>query len=127
MTLEDQIPTESITEKLRNLCEYLPNKDQTLYDFAAYFADRVRNSPLTPKGFVLAAQVALYDLGTGVDGFTRKPINNGLVGYPPIIYQLLGMQVPDLAAAVCPADFAQSVREFQTKVDAKVAANLQEN
>ena len=93
MTLEDQIPTEPLKEKLRNLYEYLPNKDQTLYDFAAYLADRIRNPNLTPQGFALTAQLALYDLGKGVDGFTREPINNGLVGYPPMMYTLLGMQV----------------------------------
>jgi len=68
----------------------------------------------------MAAECALYDLQNGVDGFTGQSIRSRLVGYPPMIYELLKIQVPEIAEAVCPEDFAKGVREFYERVKAKM-------
>lgn len=68
----------------------------------------------------MASELALYDLQQGVDGFSGKPIQNRLVGYPSMIYGLLRMQVPQIAEAVCPEDFAKGVKEMYEQVNAKM-------
>ena len=110
---------EPIKEKLKNLREYMPEQEDLVYEFGAYLAQRL-NPELVSEGFNMAAELALYDLQTGVDGFTGKPLMNRLVGYPSAIYGFLRFQVPDIAKAVCPEEFAHGVREFQEKVNAKM-------
>ncbi len=119
MSLEGAISTESVKEKLRNLKQYMPDRHDAIYDFGAYLADRL-NPELVPQGFNMAAELALYDLQTGIDGFTRQPIRSRLVGYPPMSYGLLRMQVPEIAEAVCPEDFTKGVREFYEQVNANM-------
>lgn len=110
------ISTDGMKEKLRNLKEYMPDQNEVVYAFADYLAGRL-NPTLVPAGFNIAAQLALYDLDKGVDGFTGKPILSRLSGYPTTIYAALGMRVPKIAEVVCPEDFAKSVRELHEKVD----------
>jgi len=120
MTLESKaVSTEPIKEKLRNLREHLPQQEDVTYDFATYLAERL-NPKLVPEGFNMVAELALYDLQKGVNGFTGQPIQSRLVGYPPMIYSLLKMQVPDIADVVCPQDFAQGVRKMYDEVNAKM-------
>ena len=119
MSLEGAISTEPVKEKLRNLRQYMPDQQDVTYDFGAYLADML-NPELVPQGFNMAAELVLYDLQKGVDGFTRQPIRSKLVGYPLVIYGLLRMQVPEIAEAVCPEDFAKGVREFYEQVNAKM-------
>ena len=106
-------------EKLRNLREHMPDQNDQIYSFGAYLADRL-NPELVPEGFNMAAELALYDLQKGVNGFTGKPIQSRLVGYPPMIYGILRMQVPEIAKAVCPEDFAKGVIEFYEQVNAEM-------
>lgn len=119
MELEKAISTEPIKEKLKNLEKYMPEEEDTIYRFGEFLADRL-NQQLNPLGFNMAAELTLYDLQRGIDGFSGQPIRNSLVGYPPMIYFLLRMRVPDIAKAVCPEDFAMEVENFQKEVDAKL-------
>ena len=43
--------------------------------------------------------------------------SGGLVGHHPQIYRYLSWQVPRIAEAVCPEDFAKSVAEFCEGLD----------
>ncbi|HLC78322.1 MAG TPA: hypothetical protein VJH92_04310 [Candidatus Nanoarchaeia archaeon] len=113
------IPMLSIADRLRNLREYMPHEQQVVYDFGNYLAGRL-NPSLVPEGFNMAATLALYDLQKGVDGFTGKPINSSLVGYPPQIYSILNIILPQIADAVCPKDFAGGVRAFSEDVTKKI-------
>ena len=115
MPLEGVISTEPIKEKLRNLRQYMPNQEDVIYKFGAYLAERLYPE-LNPGLFVMAVELALYDLQRGVDGFTGEPIRSKLVGYPPVIYKMLRMHVPDIAEAVCPEDFAKGIREFYSRL-----------
>ncbi len=117
MALEE-ISTEPIVKKLRNLREYMPDGGETLYKFGEFLADRLsRHSTLVPQGFNIAAELGIYDLQNGIDGFTGKPIQGELVGYPSQVYDLLRMSVPDLADAVCPEDFAKGVRKRYDEIN----------
>jgi hypothetical protein len=120
MALES-ISTEPVIEKLKNLREYMPEEEETIYQFGAYLADKIgEHSKLAPQGFKIAADLGLYDLQEGVDGFTGKPIQSSLVGYPPQIYTLLGMRIADLADATCSEEFAKEVRAFDEQINAKI-------
>ena len=120
MSLEGMIPTEPIKEKLRNLRQYMPKRDDIIYEFGAYLADRL-NPELVPEGFNMIVERALHDLQKGTNGCTGQPIRNSrLVGNPPIMYGLLRTQIPDIAAAVCPEDFAKGVRECYEQVNAMI-------
>lgn len=119
MSLEGAISTEPIKKKLRELRQYMPGQPDVIYAFGAYLADKL-NPKLVPPGFNMAAELALYDLQIGVDSFTGQPIRSRLVGQQPQIYVHLSMQVPEIAKAVCPKDFAKGVRKFYEQVDAKM-------
>src|SRR3989344_4941338 len=71
--LEEAISMIPVKEKLRDLEKYMPKSDDTIHDFGRYLADRL-NDRLVPEGFNLGAELALYDLQTGIDGFTGQPI-----------------------------------------------------
>ena len=117
----EAISTEPIKEKLRNLAELMPKEHEVLYHFGEYLAERLGSHPtLLPQGFNITAELALYDLQTGVDGYTGKPIRSHLVGYSSQIFNFLRMRVPDIADAVCPEDFSREVREFQDTVDENI-------
>lgn len=102
--------------KLVRLEELIPNApDNMVYEFGRYLAGYL-NSQLVPPGFVMGCDLALHDLHRGVNGFTGEPIRNGLVGYPSAIYALLRAEIPDIADAIFPAEFATAVKDFLKKV-----------
>jgi hypothetical protein len=65
----------------------------------------------------MAAELLLYDLQTGVNGFTGQKINSSLVGYPSMTYTLIRTDIPTIAAATCPPDFAKGVLDMQDAVN----------
>lgn len=83
----EQVPVE-ITEKLRKLEQYMPGQTQITYQLACYLATRA-DDELTPEGFDVLTVLTMYDLRTGINGFTGEPIKNSLVGYPPQTYTIL--------------------------------------
>jgi len=106
-------------QKLAELEKHMPNQEGTVYDFGHFLAERL-NPSLVPQGFVMACELAIYDLGTGVDGFTNKPIHNELVGYPPVVYMVLRMTIPGIAKAIFPAEFAQEVETVIREVNKRM-------
>lgn len=77
------ISTEEIKKKLENLQQYMPGEDKIIYEFGKFLSTRL-NPTIVPDGFVLTAELAIYDLAKGIDGFTGKPIVGRLAGYPPV-------------------------------------------
>ncbi|MEK6937905.1 MAG: hypothetical protein AABX04_02580 [Nanoarchaeota archaeon] len=116
MDITDAISTEEMRTKLRNLKTYLPGRDQFTYDFWVYLGERLRNPQINPMGFNMTAQLVLYDLQTGVDGFTGKPVPHSLSGMPPCMYVVMEMNIPKIARAVCPPDFAEAVQKVYDDV-----------
>jgi|TARA_Y100000310_G_C20657230_1_gene802620 hypothetical protein len=112
MSLEQAISMEPVGEKLRNLNEYLPGVDKIVYDFAAYFADRLGERELRPQGFNMEAKLTLADLQAGKNRWTGEPVPSDLVGHPLGVYVNLEMYIPMIAEAACPPDFAQKVKEI---------------
>ena len=109
-------------QKLAKLEELIPDApDGLLYDFGRFLAGYL-NPQLVPMGFVMGCELALHDLQAGVNGFTSKPIQSRLVGYPPMIYALLRMEIPRIADAIFPAEFAASVKTFIGEVNQKMQA-----
>ena len=107
-------------QKLMKLEEFIPDEtNDLLYGFGRYLAGYL-SPQLVPMGFVMGCELALYDLQTGVNGLTGKPIQSRLVGYPPMIYLLLRMEIPRIADAVFPAEFAASVKNHIEQVNAKM-------
>ncbi len=122
MSLEKAIPRGLIKEKLRNLREHMPEEEDIIYKFGEYLAERLGedSSKIYPVGFNLTAELALQDLTKGVDGYTGKPIKNSLTGYPQMFYIILGTRMPQIADAVCPAEFAKEVMEIREEIKAKI-------
>ncbi|MDD4477109.1 MAG: hypothetical protein PHY40_03040 [Patescibacteria group bacterium] len=101
--------------RLVKLEELIPNAtDGVLYDFGRYLADYL-NPELVPIGFVVGCELALHDLQAGVNG-SGKPISCRLVGYPPVIYILLRMEIPRIADAIFPPSFASEVKKIIDKM-----------
>ena len=109
-------------EKLVNLEKYMPMpKQHKTYEFGRFLAGRL-DSELYPVGFVTACELALYDLKTGIDGITNKPINNNLVGYPAMVYAAIEITIPEIAKAIFPTEFAREVEAVIGEVSRKTRA-----
>ena len=122
MTDEQAVSMKEPGKKLGNLKELLPNSSSNLIQFGQYMATRLNQDDIVPMGFVLGCELALYDLQSGVDGFTGQTIQNSLVGYPPMIYAMLRMEMGRIAEAVFPAEFATAVKEHIEAVRAEMHA-----
>ena len=116
MTLEESISTEPVKEKLRELNKCMHGEQTIVYAFGNFLADRLGDKKICPETFSLKAELALYDLEGGVDGRTGEKIDSDLVRYRPIIYDLLRLCIPAIASAVCPENFAESVKEVRRKI-----------
>ena len=116
MTLDDALSMEPIKEKLKTLNKYIPNQEDIIYIFGAYLADRL-NEELVPQGFYLAAKMVIDDLKRGKSEFLGKSIPSKLVGYPSQIYTILSMEIPRIAEAVCPPEFAEGVKRMDEAVN----------
>lgn len=110
----DAISMKEAKEKLMNL-ELEDDVDGIMKEFGKFLSPRL-NDELVPTGFVLGAELALYDLNVGKNGYTGDPIRNRLVGYPPIIYALIRMRFTDIACAIFPESFANEVRDIIEKM-----------
>jgi len=119
MGLEDVLSTKDLQSNLDALPVRLPGQDQVVYEFGKYLGERIANQPdINPQGFYLAAQLALYDLQRGVDGFTNEPIvRHKLTGYPSQIYDLLSSYITIIADATCHQEFAKGVKEMDRAVN----------
>jgi len=99
-------------QKLMRLEELIPTTaSNLLYDFGRFLADYL-NPELVPSGFLLGCVLALHDLEKGVNGFTGEPIRNNLIGYPPMIYAFLRMEIPHIADVIFPIEFATDVKNL---------------
>lgn len=107
--------------KLMKLEDVIPDADELLGNFGRFLAGRL-NPQLVPMGFVIVCEMALYDLQAGVDSLTMQPIQNRLVGHPPIVYGRLRREIPHIADAIFPFGFAAKVRLFIEEVKAKARA-----
>ena len=120
MTEQMVLSMDEPKQKLMELETHLPDATNDLiYGFGRFLAERL-NPELIPQGFVLACELALYDLQAGVDGFTSQPIQSRVVGYPPIIYALLRSEVVTIAKAIFPEEFAKGVETFVEEMNQKV-------
>lgn len=109
---------EPVKAKLKRLGEFMPHADEVICGYASYLADHL-NPELVPEGFNLAAELAIEDLRRGGDygAQGRRPVPAHLVGYPPMIYSLMRMQIPQIAEAVCPPEFAKEVTRVVGEVN----------
>lgn len=116
---EEALSMEEAKLKLSQLRIYLPNaSSRLLYEYGRFLSEYL-NPRLVPSGFVIRCELALLDLQNGIHGFTQEPIENDLVGCPPIIFTLLRAEIPDIAKAIFPKDFADQVIEFIEEVRAE--------
>jgi hypothetical protein len=112
-------PEGIIRDRLLRLREYMPGQQELVYSFGEYLADHI-NPDIVPLGFVMAAHLALYDIQQGVDSRTNEKITGSLVGQLPLIYRLLEMEIPLIAKAIFPNDFADQAGEFVDAVNRQV-------
>ena len=96
----------------------MPDEPQFTYDFGDYLATRL-NPQLSPLGFNMTFKLTLYDLQMGVNGFTQKPVPHSLSGMPAAVYAVMGMDIPRIARAVCPPDFAEKVDQVYAEINKK--------
>lgn len=89
--------TEAAILKLKQLTVFIERPlDRRVIEFGKYIASKTYPEE-TPMGFAINTTMLIEDLRSGVDGFTRAPIINPLVGQPQYIYDLLSLNIPTLA------------------------------
>ena len=91
----EQTGGKNIKGKLKKLKEYLPGQTEQVYDFADFLSTRAHDK-LLPKGFDLMAKVAIYDLQTGIDGFSGEPFVSKLSGNSPQVIEMLSKSLPQI-------------------------------
>jgi hypothetical protein len=103
--------------KLAKLEGFLPTtNNEMVYDFGRFVSPYL-NPELIPLGFVRLCEAAIHDLGQAMSGVTGRPIVGRLVGLSPGAYALLRLEIPNIADAIFPKDFAGAVRVLvNTKV-----------
>lgn len=117
---EQLLSMEKPKQKLARLEDHLPDaNDELVYDFAHYLAECL-NPDLEPLGFVFACHQALLNLRDGVDPMTGAAIRNRVVGSPDSFFALLLLEIPNIADAVLPADFAESVKTILREMRAEM-------
>lgn len=98
-------------DRLRQLEKYLPGQNEIVYEYAKFLADRVGSEEIVPLGFAVVAELAIYDLVHGINGFTGERINSSLTGLPPIIYNILSAMTVPIARAAYSDRFAKAIEE----------------
>jgi hypothetical protein len=93
--------------KLEELIPATPN--EMVYDFGRFVSPYL-NSQLIPLGFVRLCEAAIHDLKHALSGVTGMPIAGRLVDLSPGAYALLRLEIPNIADAIFPKEFAGAVR-----------------
>ena len=117
------IDTLEMKEKLTHLSKYMEDQsgsflqgmDSTVFEFSRLLSERL-NPQIVPAGFIMGAELLLYDLRRGVNGFTMEPIKSPLVGMPDTVYDGLRLYIPKIANAVAPSEFAKEVKKEQEEI-----------
>jgi hypothetical protein len=113
MSENESLDTTPLADQLRNWGETHdePGLDPRLSVFAEFLADRL-NPSLDPAGYVLALELAIHDLRTGLNNYTEEPLGDDLADFRGLDegscdeLRRFGLQ---LAAEACPKPFADSV------------------
>ena len=92
ITKKTSVPIVQIVERLRNLERLLCGQDETLYEFASFFAERLGNHPdVNAIGFNFQLELSLFNLSVGIESRTSKPLENILIYRSPQFYMELKM------------------------------------
>ncbi|MCX6821559.1 MAG: hypothetical protein NTW30_02150, partial [Candidatus Aenigmarchaeota archaeon] len=95
-----------ITEKLKKLSQYMPGEDSRVYFLAEFLAERLgQEGGITPEGFNYSFQTVLYDIKTGVNSATEKPVSSELTGFTPPALAAIRVKLRHIAETVLPPDF----------------------
>lgn len=114
------ISMEEPCQRLAKLEDYIPDdaSDGLLYEYGRFLADYF-NPELDTNiiGFYLKCNRAFFDLQKGIYAHTGEPIQSRLSNCPPVFYSLLRMELPCIADAIFPEDFAQEVKQYIEEVE----------
>lgn len=103
------IDTKDASRKLLELDKHMAHANEVHRQYARRLAVKL-NPELNQLGFAIAAMAAL-------DEFQHEDRN----GYPPVMFNLLRSSIPDVAKAVCPAEFAEAVAEVFAMAETEVS------
>ncbi len=78
--------------------------------FSHFLADRIGHETIAPSGYTMCVFYALYDLESGVNGFTHEPIEGPLIGLSQEDYNELARQAPSLARIAFSDEFGDEVQ-----------------
>lgn len=105
----------------QKLLQYEEFSKERANPFVAAFARHIvplieDHSTVDPLDFVLASEMAIDSLKTGIDCFTQQPVSGSLVKRSERMYAFLRSSVPEIAEAAFSKDFALAVKEEQVKM-----------
>lgn len=108
--LKHFLSIEEPRKRLINLETFLPNASHPLvYDFGRYLASCLHTPKIAPMGFVLTCELAICDLAMGV---SHPEISHRLSGQPVGLYDHLHHEIPAIADAIFPEEFAAAVKSY---------------
>ncbi len=96
----------------------MPDAPPIICSFASYLADRMQKR-INPEGVVMLVIIVLTDLENAFDSASQQRIENNLVGLPLTYYDIFNSEIPAIARAVFPEDFAKMVETLHADLAAK--------
>ena len=104
--------TADACERLKQAQEFAPySMDPRVARFASFLGERMRGKEIVPSEFKKATMLALYDLQTGINGYTAgEPLVTGLEHPSEVEYNLFLLNSANLADIAFPKSFADEYR-----------------
>lgn len=110
MTIDDPIAGTEISNKLKNLEQYLPDiggPREALCAFAAFLAEKVDDVLIGYSGFVSEYFLCLVSIEDGRDGHSGQALPAELCPLQRHTQDITDA-MPAITRAVCPAEFAEA-------------------
>lgn len=108
---DKELRAEDTSEAIAKLRDYEDESaDPDVVEFAKFMSGRL-NPSLVPMGFVMASQLALYDLDKGISGYTGETIESPITHSGEVTYLKLTKATPDLARMAFSEEFGDAVEQ----------------
>ena len=117
------VPVSDVIDKILQINTLAPRcaGDSMTYRFMRYMASSestyLRHSEtLYPEIFLMTFATALTDAEKGVNSFTGVRVPRTIANMSPIMYSLIRRDLPIIADAIFPSEFAADVKQLYTSV-----------
>lgn len=125
------VPVTDVIDKMLQIEKLAPRcaGDSMTYRIVRYMAGAEstylrHGEVMYPEIFLMTFTTALDDAERGVNSFTGARVPRTIAGMSPLIYSLVRRDLPVIADAIFPPEFATEVKELYASVMQELAAHV---